>query len=130
MPWNCSGDIDKRTAGIETWSCSSTGLCSGNIDTTDGADEEWDVSHDFMSDEFTGIGDIEKSANGDETWLCDIGGSGHYLSCAADLQPWSWTCDGTPPDDYSSYGGAWSCSGTIGRLAPIVGPVPNDYEWY
>ena len=127
VPWNCSGDIDKRTAGTETWSCSSTGLCSGNIDTSDGAAEGWEVSHLSGNDQFEGIGDIEKSADGDESWLCDVDPNG--LSCAMDLQPWSWTCDGVLAD-WHSYGSAWSCSGSIGRLAPIVGPVPNDYVWW
>lgn len=106
-------------------------MCSGNVDTRDGADEDREISHlHSTNDWFEGIGDIEKSADGDETWVCDIGGSEHYLSCGADLHSWSWTCDGTPPGGYPFYGGAWSCSGTVGRLAAIVGPVPNDYEWY
>lgn len=127
VPWSCSGDIDKRTAGVETWSCSALGECTGNVDTSDAAAEDWEISQLSGDDQFEGIGDIAKDAAGTESWLCDFTDTG--LSCATDLQPWSWTCDGELGDFYS-YGGDWSCSGTIGRLAAIVGPVPVDYVWW
>jgi hypothetical protein len=117
--WDCSGDIDKRTGGIETWECDGVGRCSGNTDTSDSADESWETSWDFRGSHSDG--DIDKSDDGDEAWDCEKVTGG--LSCAADFQPWEWTCDGV-------YRGSWTCSGTVGRLAPVVGPVPgDDGEW-
>jgi hypothetical protein len=117
--WDCAGDIDKRTGGEESWNCKSYGECTGNVDTSDSTAEEWDISWTFLG--LHGDGDIDKSDNGDEEWFCEEVAAG--LSCSSETQPWEWACDGTLRED-------WTCSGTVGRLAPIVGPVSADHgEW-
>ncbi len=117
--WDCVGDIDKRNGGDESWFCESYGACSGNVDTSDSADESWETSWSFFG--LLGDGDIDKSDPGDEEWQCDEVATG--LSCSSETHPWEWTCDG-------DYRGDWTCSGTVGRLAPIVGPVSADFgEW-
>jgi len=115
IDWDCSGDIDKRSSGDESWYCEYWGACSGNVDTSDAADEAWE--NDWYYDGSISEGDIDKSDSGDEKWRCDDTGTG--LACYGDWQPWEWTCTGDYRDD-------WSCSGSVGRLAPIVGPVPSD----
>ncbi len=117
--WSCTGDIDKRSSGDESWFCENYWDCTGNVDTSDAAEEMWSTSWDFMGSHTSG--DIDKSNGGDEKWGCDKTASG--LSCSADWQPWEWTCTG-------DYRADWTCSGSVGRLAPIVGPVPSDEgEW-
>jgi hypothetical protein len=117
--WNCVGDIDKRSGGDESWFCVGYGNCTGNVDTSDAADETWETS--WTSNASVSEGDIDKSDTGDEKWRCDDTATG--LSCSSEWQPWQWACTG-------DYRADWSCSGSVGRLAPIVGPVPSDEgEW-
>ncbi len=121
--WDCAGDIDKRSGGDESWFCESGDYdCTGDIDTSDAADETWRTSWGgWIYNGSTSRGDIDKSVPGDEKWECD--GTATGLSCSAEWQPWEWTCTG-------DYRADWSCSGSVGRLAPIVGPVPSDEgEW-
>ncbi len=120
--WNCVGDIDKRSGGDESWFCEGYGNCSGDIDTSDGADETWFTSwSSFPHSTSHSEGDIDKSNDGDEKWTCDDTATG--LSCSEEWEAWEWTCTG-------DYRADWSCSGSVGRLAPIVGPVPSDEgEW-
>jgi hypothetical protein len=113
--WDCVGDIDKRKSGNESWFCNSYGTCTGDVDTSDAADETW--KNIWSSSYSVGEGDIDKSDPGDEKWRCDDTATG--LSCSADWQPWEWVCIG-------DYRADWTCSGSVGRLAPIVGPVPSD----
>ena len=118
--WSCVGDIDKRTSGDETWHSEfEYNQWSGNVDTSDAADETWETG--WGGSASFSDGDIDKSDPGDEEWGCDDVATG--LSCSSETHPWEWTCDG-------DYRGDWTCSGTVGRLAPIVGPVPSDVgEW-
>jgi hypothetical protein len=117
--WDCSGDIDKRTPGDESWFCLDYLDCSGNVDTSDAVEETWETSWDFMGSHSNG--DIDRSDDGGESWECDKTATG--LSCSAEWRPWEWICTG-------DYRADWSCSGSVGRLAPIVGPVPMDEgEW-
>jgi hypothetical protein len=117
--WDCAGDIDKRNSGDESWFCEGYGYCSGDIDTSDAANETWE--NNWTSSASSGEGDIDKSDNGDEKWRCDDTATG--LSCSGEWQPWEWVCTG-------DYRADWACSGSVGRLAPIVGPVPSDEgEW-
>jgi hypothetical protein len=120
--WDCAGDIDKRSSGNESWFCESGDYCSGDIDTSDAVDETWRTSWGgWVYNGSFSSGDIDKSTPGSEKWECDITATG--LSCSAEWQPWEWTCTG-------DYRADWSCSGSVGRLAPIVGPVPSDEgEW-
>lgn len=114
--WDCAGDIDKRSAGTETWTCTSWWDCEGNVDTSDADLESWETSWSGFNDSYSD-GDIDKSIAGVEKWGCNDTATG--LSCSADWRPWEWTCDG-------AFRGDWSCSGSVGRLAPILGPVPAD----
>jgi hypothetical protein len=116
--WDCSGDIDKRTSGSEAWHCDDGGNCTGNVDTSDSADETWDTYWSSFVSLSSGSGDIDKTDTGEESWACTLPSGS--ISCSADFHPWEWTCDG-------DYRGDWTCSGTVGRLAPIVGPVPTDF---
>ena len=104
---------------------SGDSLCTGNIDTSDSADESWSVVQYGSNTSFEAEGNIDKSDSENETWECD-GGSGTALSCSASVfpsDPWEWTCSG-------AFGSDWSCSGTVGRLAPIVGPIPTQDSEY
>jgi hypothetical protein len=127
VPWDCSGDIDKRAAGNETWSCDVWGDCLGNVDTSDLAEESWSISQwgSSPNEYLAGSGDLDKSSSGWEGWYCMESDSGLMCNWDDNVVVTAWTCDGTL--GVESYGGDWSCSGDVGRLAPMVGPVPVDY---